>query len=635
MTTSTPWLGRKRVAFVPVYRTVTATARCGPGCAPPPPDGPTSRRTAVEDVHRVVYRGTDDHGHELAWFGVAPVVGRDLTALTGAPRAAGDVSGDYNAADNTQHVIYRSGDGRLHEQAVRACPDVRTGTPGAMIDATLEVERKLIADADVILRDLDAIEGVVAAAVPVEHELRALYFDTPDLALLRSGISLRRRTGGTDAGWHVKLPQVGDARLEVQHPLDGDGDSLGTARAGADLPGELRQLLHLHLRHAEVVAVAELSTRRTAHRLLDGQGDLLAEVADDRVRARTGDTETSWRELEIELAQGADESILDAAEHHLRDAGARDAPHASKLTRVLRVPLDDRGDLTSAGDVVTAYLREQVQLLVQADPAVRLGAARAVHKMRLTTRRLRSALATYRRLLDRDVTEPVRDELRWIAGLLGAARDPEVALTLLTAAIDEEPPDVVVGPVRERVTSSLEAERRDAHGRLLAAMSSPRYDALIDQLENLPQAVAAARAEDRATSAIPKEVRRAHRRMRRALREALEGSGATDEQLHEVRKAAAKRVRYAAEAAAPLGRRATRLAKRMEDAQEVLGRHQDGVVVGARLRGLADEAQAAGEPTFSYGRLHALEHQQAQDAVSTFLSMVDGGWAKRPGWLRS
>ena len=57
------------------------------------------------------------------------------------------------------------------------------------------------------------------------------------------------------------------------------------------------------------------------------------------------------------------------------------------------------------------------------DPAVRLDADDAVHKMRVAVRRLRSTLATYRRLLDRDVTEPLRDELKWLGGVLGAVRD--------------------------------------------------------------------------------------------------------------------------------------------------------------------------------------------------------------------
>jgi hypothetical protein len=71
--------------------------------------------TPVEDMHRVVYRAANGHLHELSWPNVAPVSGRNLTALSGAPPAAGNVSGGYNPADNTQHVIFRSGDGRLHE----------------------------------------------------------------------------------------------------------------------------------------------------------------------------------------------------------------------------------------------------------------------------------------------------------------------------------------------------------------------------------------------------------------------------------------------------------------------------------------------------------------------------------------
>lgn len=71
--------------------------------------------TPAEDAHRIVYRAANGHLHELFWPNVAPVQGRDLTALSGAPPAAGNVSGGYNPADNTQHVIFRSGDGRLHE----------------------------------------------------------------------------------------------------------------------------------------------------------------------------------------------------------------------------------------------------------------------------------------------------------------------------------------------------------------------------------------------------------------------------------------------------------------------------------------------------------------------------------------
>ena len=36
--------------------------------------------------------------------------------------------------------------------------------------------------------------------------LTAAYLDTDDLRLARWRVSLRRREGGTDEGWHLKLP---------------------------------------------------------------------------------------------------------------------------------------------------------------------------------------------------------------------------------------------------------------------------------------------------------------------------------------------------------------------------------------------------------------------------------------------
>ena len=74
-----------------------------------------------------------------------------------------------------------------------------------------------------------------------------------------------------------------------------------------------------------------------------------------------------------------------------------------------------------------------------------------VHKMRVATRRLRNALATHRPLLDRDVTEPVRDELKWLAGALGDARDAEVLQARLVGELDELARPAVRGPVRSRI----------------------------------------------------------------------------------------------------------------------------------------------------------------------------------------
>ena len=52
-----------------------------------------------------------------------------------------------------------------------------------------------------------------------EFDLEATYFDTVDLCLSAARTTLRRRTGGTDAGWHLKTPGDAGARVEQRLPL--------------------------------------------------------------------------------------------------------------------------------------------------------------------------------------------------------------------------------------------------------------------------------------------------------------------------------------------------------------------------------------------------------------------------------
>ena len=84
----------------------------------------------------------------------------------------------------------------------------------------LEVERKFDVDESTQPPSFDGIAEVVRVEHAETQALDAVYFDTParDLALNR--ITLRRRTGGQDAGWHLKLPAGPDARTEVRAPLE-------------------------------------------------------------------------------------------------------------------------------------------------------------------------------------------------------------------------------------------------------------------------------------------------------------------------------------------------------------------------------------------------------------------------------
>lgn len=485
----------------------------------------------------------------------------------------------------------------------------------------LEIERKYDVVDGSVPPDLT---GVVPGAVTGEshgQQLVATYLDTEDLRLRAARITLRHRTGGTDAGWHLKLP-AGSARLEVH--------ARGRAWP-ADPPAELLALVKAVVRRQPLTAVAELRTSRTVHPLLDDRSRILLELVDDTVEARRPDSEAiTWREWEVEVVAG-DPSLLDAVEPRIQAAGGSPSAAASKVARVLpaapspsRPPLD--GKATTAGDVLVAHLREQVRELVQRDPDVRRDEDDAVHKMRVATRRLRSALSTFRPLLDRERTDPLRDELRWLAGSLGAARDAEVLHARIVALVAEQPADLVLGPVRTKVDELLLGRYRRAHDGVLEDLDSERYLSLLDALDALlADPPLTALAGKRATTVLPQLAARADRRLTHAV-EAVARAEGTDQDplLHEARKLA-KRLRYACEAVAPaIGRPAARLASAAESVQEVLGEHQDSVVTRGVLRELGAGSTRSGQNGFTFGRLHALEQARAEQGQEQWR----GVWGK-------
>ena len=496
--------------------------------------------------------------------------------------------------------------------------------------AVAEVERKFEPGPDFRLPDLSTVSGVATVGEPHVHDLDATYFDTVDLRLARNKITLRRRTGGDDAGWHLKRPRTDGDRDELHAPL---------GRSRTAVPAALRRPVEVHLRGAELVPVVRLGTMRTVRHLLDADGTVLAEVAQDEVSASTpspdGATTTvqEWSELEVELVRG-DRRLLEAVAGAVVDAGAPLSSSASKLSRALgdRLPpkpgaLPDGVRAGTAAAVLVAHLREHVTRLKVNDPLARADRPDAVHQMRVATRRLRSALATYGPLVDRAVTDPQRDELRWLGEVLGHARDAEVIRDELAGLVAAQPAELVLGPVGERIATTLDVRYRAAHDDVLAGLDGPRYFALLDSLDLLvtdPPLVPAAHGD--ADDVLLPLVARTFRRLRKlvdAVHAAADDGPSPDahrhdELLHEVRKAA-KRARYAGESLVVVhGGTAKGWAARMEAVQEALGDHQDTVVIRAELLALAAAAHADGEDTFTYGRLHALEQARADATEGRF-----------------
>jgi inorganic triphosphatase YgiF len=197
------------------------------------------------------------------------------------------------------------------------------------LTSQIESERKYDVDEWTELPDLSRVARIEAEA-PVM--LRAVYFDTADGTLASARMTLRRRTGGKDEGWHLKTPEGQDGRREHQLPL---GDA-SASEPPAELLAPVRELLG----DRPLVEIARLHTERRVVTLIR-DGKPLAEVADDLVSAtdvRTGILRV-WREWECELLEGAPDEdqerlgILDRLEGLLLSAGAREASAASKLAR--------------------------------------------------------------------------------------------------------------------------------------------------------------------------------------------------------------------------------------------------------------------------------------------------------------
>jgi CHAD domain-containing protein len=482
----------------------------------------------------------------------------------------------------------------------------------------LEIETKYDVDEHAILPVLLDLPGVVSVAQPVELNLEAVYFDTAGYDLAANKVTLRRRTGGEDDGWHVKLPVGSGERLEIRHPL---------GRAVSKVPIQVVQIVRVHVRDHELVPVVTLSTRRIVHRLLDADGEVLAEIADDEVTATVDGESESWREWEVELVNGGTD-LLEAAEPVLRAAGAKPASGPSKLARALgdRVPKQDAWELPkkpTTADLFRAYAIAQVQAIRERDPGVRRDVPDSVHKMRVATRRLRSALATYRPVIDREVGDPLRDELKWLAGELGGARDAEVLREHFSTAVDKQPVELVMGRVGAYIDTHLQSVYKAARVEALAALESERYFRLLDALDELvanPPLIGETR---KASKQLPELLDHDWKRMSKGVKRMQEAEDATeqDHELHEVRKAS-KRLRYAAESAVPvLGDDATGLVSRAKEVQEVLGDHQDSVVARELLRQLAVQTYLDGGNAFTFGRLHAAEEQRGETSRIAFLEL--------------
>ncbi len=474
---------------------------------------------------------------------------------------------------------------------------------GSASSRHLEVERKFDVDESTVSPSFDGLAAVARVERTPSQTLDAVYFDTPGRALTAHRITLRRRTGGADAGWHLKLPAGPGARTEVRAPLT-DGDQV---------PEQLRDVVLAIVRDRPLEPVARITTNRTVDHLYGGDGKALAEFADDHVMARAhGDgDEHRWREWEVELSEDgiaegrADDELLARLTNRLRDAGAQPAAHASKLARALDGAAAPPATAIRSDDLVHQAVADEIENLLVWDRAVRDDVDDSVHQMRVTTRKIRSLLQASGSAFGLSDDAWILDELRQLASVLGLARDAEVLAERYQNALDELPRELVRGPVRQRLVEGARRRYRSGLRKSLTAMRSQRYFRLLDALEALVAAEPPLPepGEEQSTDAT---IEAAYKRVRkRAKATAKAEAQHRDEALHRIRKAA-KKLRYTAAATGE-----KKVADAAKTIQTLLGDHQDSVVSRTHLSQQADAAHAAGEDTFTYGLLHERENELA------------------------
>ncbi|GAB2504758.1 CHAD domain protein [Corynebacterium atrinae] len=362
--------------------------------------------------------------------------------------------------------------------------------------AFLEVEAKFAVADNATCPDLTQIEGVKSVMATAHHQLSAIYYDTDDLRLTRSKITLRRREGGSDDGWHIKFP--GSAgRLEVHAPLGEPIDGI------LRIPEELRDQVRALVRNNELKPIAQVDNHRTEITLGGEGGAPVAEFCDDHVSAWSllpGGDNTTWREWEVELSgdvAGTDTAadIMPSATSLLISAGAKVSSSPSKLVMALgtseaAAPLptffiDADLPANSPTAAVIAALKLNRDKLLEFDPKVRRNEWDSVHQMRVATRELRSHLETFDDILASDKIGHIEEELKLLARMLGHARDAEVVEERFLRLLDSEDSGVLDEATRQHLREDMGSEYRRAHRRVVATLNSERYLNLLDAIDDL------------------------------------------------------------------------------------------------------------------------------------------------------
>lgn len=449
-----------------------------------------------------------------------------------------------------------------------------------------EIELKFLCEP----ADLAVVLTAAPAAETHEKSLISTYYDTPQGDLRQARISLRIREGG---GKRVQTLKRGDgfAREEHEAPLEGEALDLNFPALKAALSPAKRKIL------APIFTVRVTRRQRTFD-----FGGAAIELAVDEGEVHAGERSRRISEVELELKSGDCGPMFELARQLSKSAplylsfDGKATQGQGLIDGSDRAPRrHDKAPLArglTAGEAFQAIARNAlVQIAANGVVLREADSVEAVHQLRVAVRRMRSAISTFKDAVDDSKADAIKSELKWLAGACDEARDLDVfaegATVLAQPTLDLSPLAPVVSAARAR-----------AHAKACAAVASGRFRELV--LETTAWVETGAwLTQGGKTSAkrrdLPAEkfaTKALTRRRKALLKLAGDLKGRDDEARHRAR-IAAKKLRYAAEAFAPLFDSDPKLfIKTLKQLQDQLGTLNDVAVAGGlierlRLKGAA------------------------------------------------
>lgn len=472
----------------------------------------------------------------------------------------------------------------------------------------MEVELKLlVAPGDLARIDRHPAVRAVRRGGARRRALVTVYYDTPDAALARAGVALRLRRDGDR--WIQTLKGGGTAaaglhaRDEIEWSLDGDALNVGLLDATP-----YAELFAKRKVRDRLQPVFTTEFERTARTLAFPDGTL-AELALDRGAIRADGGEAPISEAEIELKGGDATRLFALAREIARDIPVR-LGHASKAERGYAlgrgapppqkarvVRLD--GTQSAGAGLRRIALACIAQMQANEDGLPAGHDPEYLHQLRVGLRRLRSCIGLVAAATSKEAVAPLAEELRWLGGALGPARDWDVFMT-------ETFPPLARRFSKAAGLASFRARAarvRRAHAAAARdAVASPRYTALLlalgeafarDDLPGFARNATPTGGESAPQSSqgpgldAPVGAFAAFvlgKRDRSVRKRGRDVPTATPEARHRVR-IAAKKLRYAAEFFATLypAKRVARYVEALQDLQDILGALNDAAVVDRLL----------------------------------------------------